>query len=96
MMTVGITPVYRLGSVTVTDQDERRAYLHAFGRNLKVQRVRCGLTQEQLAARAGLHRTFIGVLERGEGGINIVELVPLAAALGVTARELIPERAALD
>jgi transcriptional regulator with XRE-family HTH domain len=72
-----------------TAQDTHR-YLRAFGRNVKVQRVRLDLTQEQLAERAGLCRTFIGKLERGQTGINLVELPALAQALGIRPAELLP------
>jgi transcriptional regulator with XRE-family HTH domain len=76
--------------MTTTARDTHR-YLRAFGRNVKVQRVGLDLTQEQLAERAGLCRTFIGKLERGQTGINLVELPALAQALGMRQAELLPE-----
>jgi transcriptional regulator with XRE-family HTH domain len=74
----------------VTRPDHNEAYLAQLGHHLKVLRVKAGLTQEQLAERAGLHRTFIGRLERGESGINVERLPDLAGALGVEPSELIP------
>jgi transcriptional regulator with XRE-family HTH domain len=45
--------IYRLGMATGQDQDERRAYLKAFGGNLKIQRVKRGLSQEEFADLIG-------------------------------------------
>jgi transcriptional regulator with XRE-family HTH domain len=54
-----------------------------FGANLRRARRRAGLSQEQLGYRASLHRTEIGLLERGARVPRIDTLVKLAAALGI-------------
>lgn len=46
-----------------------------------------GLSQERLAARAGLHRTFVGKLERGEHGVTVEILAALCAALDMPLSE---------
>jgi transcriptional regulator with XRE-family HTH domain len=61
----------------------------AFGRNLNRCRKRTGLSQEELALRASLHRTEIGLLERGERLPRIDTMIKLAGALGVSPAELI-------
>lgn len=61
----------------------------AFGRNLNRCRKRTGLSQEELAVRASLHRTEIGLLERGERLPRIDTAIKLAGALGVPPAELI-------
>ena len=78
-------------------QDDSLAptFKRRFGRRLKLLRISRGLTQGQLAARAGMHRTFIGNLERAQRGVNVDRLPDLAAALGLEPRELIP-RGSLD
>jgi transcriptional regulator with XRE-family HTH domain len=74
----------------VTVRSDNRAFIHRFGLGVKLLRVKRGLTQEQLAEAAGMHRTFIGALERGEHGVNVDRLPDLARALGVEEHELIP------
>jgi transcriptional regulator with XRE-family HTH domain len=57
----------------------------------KIREVRTerGLSQEELAALADLHRAYIGQVERGEKNIGIVNLEKIAKALGVNARDLL-------
>ncbi len=52
-----------------------------FGRNLYMTRRRAWLSQEQLAARAGLHRTEIGLLERGKRDPRLSTVLKLLDAL---------------
>jgi transcriptional regulator with XRE-family HTH domain len=65
--------------------------LHAFGARVRVLRERTGLSQEALADRAGLHRTYVGSVERGERNISLANIHRLADALGVTSAELLSE-----
>ncbi|MDQ4125719.1 MAG: helix-turn-helix domain-containing protein [Actinomycetota bacterium] len=67
----------------------REDVLGRFGSALADARRNSGLTQEQLAEASGLHRTFIGSLERGERNPTITTLVALAAGLGTTADKLL-------
>lgn len=60
-----------------------------FGRNLVRLRKGAGLSQEQLAFRASLHRTEIGMLERGTRLARIDTLVKLAGALSVPPGDLL-------
>ena len=53
------------------------------GANIVAHRERIGISQEELAWRAGLHRTAIGLLERGERVPRVDTLVKLAGSLGV-------------
>ena len=57
-------------------------------------KIRClreerGWSQEELGARAGLHRTYIGHVERGERNFGIENLEKIALALGVSSRDLV-------
>jgi transcriptional regulator with XRE-family HTH domain len=60
-----------------------------FGENLRKARKRTDLSQEALAVRASLHRTEIGLVERGERGVGLATAIKLAGALGVPLGELV-------
>jgi transcriptional regulator with XRE-family HTH domain len=53
------------------------------GRNIRAIRAERGVSQEQLASILGVHRTYMGALERGERNISLRSLERLAAALEV-------------
>jgi transcriptional regulator with XRE-family HTH domain len=60
-----------------------------FGRNLSRARKRAGLSQEDLGIRATLHRTEIGLLERGERLPRIDTVIKVAGGLSIPPAELI-------
>ena len=62
--------------------------LKQFGTRIRVLRERAGLSQEALAAKAGIHRTYMGGVERGERNPCLKNILRLADALGVPAAEL--------
>lgn len=64
-------------------------YLHIFGANVRAHRQRRGLTQEQLAEAADLHRTYIGAIERGGRNVSIRNIVAIAQALHIEPYELL-------
>ena len=60
-----------------------------FGKALRSRRAETGLSQEGLAALAGLDRTYVGGIERGERNVALVNLSKLAKALGLSLSELL-------
>jgi transcriptional regulator with XRE-family HTH domain len=65
--------------------------LKRFGDRVRELRERLGLSQEALARNAGIHRTYMGGVERGERNIGLKNIIRLAAALGVHPRDLFDE-----
>lgn len=61
----------------------------AFGARLRELRESTGRSQEQLADEAGLHRTHISLIERGQRSVRIETLERLAVALGVSLSEML-------
>lgn len=59
------------------------------GFNIRKIREEKGLTQEKLAAKADLHRAYIGQIERGEKNIGLINLEKIAKALQVNVKELL-------
>jgi transcriptional regulator with XRE-family HTH domain len=58
------------------------------GVRLRSLRLRAGITsQEKLAERAGVHRTYVGRLERGESGVTVEMLAAILAAMEVSLGE---------
>ena len=55
-----------------------------FGANVKASRIALGLSQERLAENSGLHRTYIGSVERGERNITLMNAEKIARALHTT------------
>jgi len=60
-----------------------------FGDRVRAGRRLLGLSQEGLAERAGLDRTYVGSIERGERNVALLNLLRLAAALDVELAELV-------
>ena len=50
-----------------------------------------GISQEALADLAGIHRTYVGDVERGERNISLLNMTRLASALGVRLSQVIQE-----
>jgi len=57
------------------------------GRRIREARLTLGLSQEDLAERAGLHRNYVGSIERGERELGISRLANLVGALGLSLAE---------
>ena len=68
----------------------QRSQAHvALGRAVREARVDRGISQEELAARSGMHRTYVGGIERGERNVSYANMLRLAEALEVPASTLL-------
>jgi transcriptional regulator with XRE-family HTH domain len=63
--------------------------IERIGLNITIIRERQGLTQERLAELAGLHRAYIGQIERGEKNIGLKNLERIAKGLNVSVGDLL-------
>ncbi len=69
------------------------SFLRALGQQFRKHRIARKLTQAELADRCGLHRTFIGSVERGERNVSILNIRQIAHVLRVPLAELFAEAA---
>jgi transcriptional regulator with XRE-family HTH domain len=67
---------------------QTRTVRRQFAERLKEVRLAKGLSQESLAELSGLHRTYVGSVERAERNVSIDNIAKLAEALGVSVRDL--------
>lgn len=63
----------------------------AFGKMVRLHRSKAGYSQEGLAERANIHRTYIGGIERGERNPTLTMIYRLAVALSVRPSQLLEE-----
>lgn len=62
--------------------------LTRFGKALRKRRVELGISQEQLADKSGLHRTYVGDVERGERNVSLKNVEKLVMALEISIADL--------
>lgn len=70
----------------------RTLLLRAFGTRVRDARKGRELSQEELAERAGVHRTYVGAVERGERNVTLLTITRLAQALDVPVSDLLRPR----
>ncbi len=68
-----------------------KAILMSFGLSLKKIRLKKNLSQEELAYKSGLHRTYISSVERGERNISLINIVYISNALEIPLYKLLEE-----
>ncbi len=66
--------------------------LEKFGERVREERLKQGLSQEALAEKAGVHRTYIGMIERAEKNITLINIERIAIALDIPLGELMTLR----
>jgi XRE family transcriptional regulator, regulator of sulfur utilization len=75
----------------VTHRKDRRPEAEKFGAIVRTLREERGLTQDQLAERAGVSTTYIGFIERGDNVPTLTIILQIASALKVRSSELLRE-----
>ncbi len=71
------------------DADPNAAVQRILGKRIRDRRQVLGLSQEEMAARCGLHRTYYGSVERGERNIALQNIVRIADALDLDPSDLV-------
>jgi transcriptional regulator with XRE-family HTH domain len=69
--------------------ESKHEILNLFGENVRKYRRLLNISQEELAHRADLHRTYIGMIERAEKNITLVNIEKIANALEVKIEDLL-------
>jgi transcriptional regulator with XRE-family HTH domain len=72
-------------------QASTSAALAAFGEAVRAARLEQGISQEALADLAGLDRSYMGGIERGEHNVALINIQKVAAALDLTIAELMTQ-----
>ena len=62
-----------------------------FGEKVREKRRTLDLSQEEFAFKSGLHRTYIGSVERGERNISLENIILIAKTLGCSPKDLMPD-----
>jgi transcriptional regulator with XRE-family HTH domain len=65
------------------DDERNKLLLKALGQRIRELRTARGLSQEAFADQCGVHRTFMGTVERGESNLSFQNIAKVATTLGV-------------
>lgn len=69
----------------------KKTILLALAKRVRAERKKLGLSQEDFADKAGFHRTYIGMIERGERNITLSNIEKLSKALRMSVSALLKE-----
>ncbi len=67
---------------------DKQYMLLKFGRKIRAEREKRKLSQEKLGEKADVHRTYVGMIERGEKNITLLNIEKFAAALDLQLKQL--------
>ncbi len=68
---------------------DKNYILVRFGRKIRFEREKRSISQEKLGELAGIHRTYVGMIERGEKNITLLNIEKVASALDMTLKSLV-------
>ena len=71
------------------DEQEKQEYLVKFGDGLRKLRLDAGFSQEELAEHAGIDRSYLGAIERGEHNLALLNIVKISNALELQPHQLL-------
>lgn len=79
-----------MGKERILNPAERKTLKKNFGELVRKRRQEIGLSQENLGFECGLHRTYIGAIERGETNLTLENIAVLAITLHCQISDLLP------
>ncbi len=85
-----------LNTIDLVKRDRPSPLRERLARNIRAQRVILGISQDELAYRAEMHRTNVSAIERGVRNVSLDNLYFLAKALEISPSRLIEETAEVD
>ena len=93
IVSIGVyfTKIPALQQLNLPSELMKQKILVKFGNKVREHRLKIGLSQEELAARAEVHRTYIGMIERAEKNITLVNIEKIARALQIEVKDLFDE-----
>jgi transcriptional regulator with XRE-family HTH domain len=68
---------------------DKNYMLVRFGRKIRFEREKRNISQEKFGEMAGIHRTYVGMIERGEKNITLLNMEKVAQALDMTLKQLV-------
>lgn len=80
---------------TLLSKKDRELLRLKFGEKVRQKRLELGISQEELAFRSGLHRTYVGSVERGERNLSLENIFVFARALECSPHDLVPDHSFL-
>lgn len=75
----------------ISSPNAQEAPLIAFGNAVRAERSGQGVSQEELALRSGIDRSYLGAIERGEQNAGLLHLVRIASALNVPLAKIVEQ-----
>ena len=84
-------PCWQHRAVPTPSKFSRHPTLIALGNAIRANRKQKGYSQEQLAQLAGLDRSYVGQIERGENSVAILPLTEIAGVLKITVAQLMSD-----
>lgn len=66
----------------------KQEILIKFGNKVRTERLKQSLSQEEFAHKVGVHRTYIGMIERAEKNVTLITIEKIATTLGISLSEL--------
>lgn len=69
---------------------QKNEIVDRLGHNIRAERMKRNISQEKLAEMTGMHKNYIGIIERGEKNVTVLRCFQIAQALNIPLTDLVP------